>query len=238
MSPTSPSPAPPALELTGLFEALDPAASLYPAEARDFVRRLRAEVDLRRDARVLDFGCGLGFVAAELAPHVGEVCLWDPHPRMRERAAATVAALPNARPLDHPAAGGATARFDAIVANSVFQYLSDAEVAAALRRFHGWLTPAGRAIVADVATPGRNLVFEAVEVAVFAARSRVLVAALREQYRLAAWLPLVRRATHLRGADDLRRLGADAGLAVRILPRSLTFRRRRLAAVFAPRAPE
>lgn len=59
---------------------------IFEDEARDYVARLRATLPLARDARVLDFGCGFGFVPRLLAPHVGTLAVWDASPAKIGRA--------------------------------------------------------------------------------------------------------------------------------------------------------
>jgi ribosomal protein S18 acetylase RimI-like enzyme len=53
------------------WDGLEDLPEFFRAEAADFVKRLDDVVSLGADARVLDFGCGFGFVADSLAPRVG-----------------------------------------------------------------------------------------------------------------------------------------------------------------------
>src|SRR5882672_1662896 len=62
------------------WETLPFRAQLCRFEAEDFVARLATAVALRRDWRLLDFGCGFGMITALLAPSVREVRAWDPSP--------------------------------------------------------------------------------------------------------------------------------------------------------------
>jgi SAM-dependent methyltransferase len=197
-------------------------------EARFYVGRLLGAVGMKPYARVLDFGCGYGLVAAVLASEVGEVVLWDVSPPMRRRAAETVAHVGNARVVDR-----VSGAFDVILVNSVVQYINDVHRRRWLRRWRGWLEPSGVVVLSDVPGGcGGRLVDLADTLRLYAREGRLGVL-VRERlrdllsYRRAAReSPLV----HV-SPETLRREAAAAGFTTRVLPESLTCRRRRLAAV-------
>ena len=51
--------------------------TLFEAEARDYFTRLIRYYPLDGSERVLDFGCGLGFVSAQIASQAGQLWFWD-----------------------------------------------------------------------------------------------------------------------------------------------------------------
>ena len=50
---------------------------LFEAEANDFFKRIDHTIPLNTCRRVLDFGCGLGFVAELLCEKVQDLYFWD-----------------------------------------------------------------------------------------------------------------------------------------------------------------
>jgi ubiquinone/menaquinone biosynthesis C-methylase UbiE len=120
------------------------------AQRRDVVAALAPAAG----ERVLDLGCGPGYLAAEIAGAVGEggrVHAVDPSPSMLAVAAARRAA-PGAAPVDL-AAGDALAiplpdgAVDAIVCTQVYEYVED--IPAALAEARRVLAPGGRLVVLD-----------------------------------------------------------------------------------------
>ncbi len=214
---------------------------LFTTEARHYVDRLADVVPLTPSVRVLDFGCGVGLAAALLAARVGSVTAWDRSAAMRRLAARHLRGIGNAE-LRDPAGedGAALDRWDLVLVNSVLQYMRPVQAAEWLPRWRAWLAPAGRLVVSDVVTDGggRGERFrEAIDVLVFHARHGGLRRAAYERlsdvvryWRAARAAPLTRF-----DRDTLTRIAAAAGLRAEILPRNLTCRPRRLAAVLTAR---
>lgn len=209
---------------------------IFEDEARDYVARLRAALPLTRDARVLDFGCGFGFVPRLLAPHVGTVAIWDASPAMRRRAAATLADVDRVTLLDLEAEAAPSARFEWILVNSVIQYLSIDELAAWLRRWRALLAPGGRIVVSDVWPPDSGVVREIAAVLAFAVRrgivTKTIVGGLRRSRRHRAFArtrPLLRL-----DPGTLAAMAAAADLHTSRLVANLTYRRARFAVVLDP----
>ncbi len=138
------------------WSAARPDGAVLDAEAQEFVRRLALHVPFGPADRVLEFECGFGFVAAALSPGVDELCLWDKHEHLRRQARAQVAACSNVQVLDSlaPEAGESVGRFDLILVNSVVQYMTANELAAAFALWSGLLAPAGRLVLSDLIPPG------------------------------------------------------------------------------------
>src|SRR5580704_17372405 len=106
------------------------------------------------DARVLDFGCGEAIHADRVAAVAAQVLLCDQAPSVRATIAARFAADARIRALapeeveklpDHS--------LDLIVANSMTQYLTPAELDRVLGLWRRLLAPTGTLIVGDVIPP-------------------------------------------------------------------------------------
>jgi cyclopropane fatty-acyl-phospholipid synthase-like methyltransferase len=215
---------------------------LHRAQSALYVRSLSAEVGLHRDQRVLDFGCGFGFVVALLAPLVSEVWWWDQSPNMRAAASRATAELYNTRPYDlspSPLLGDKTDRgtFDLILVNSVAQYMTPDELWSWIGRWRDVLSPDGRIVLSDLIPHEHGQLSDMMDLFRFAALHgspfRAATQALGDVggYRRASRaVPLVRV-----GARDLTRHASDAGLETRVLPRNLTqFKKRWTALLHRP----
>ena len=118
-------------------------------------RRVRQALALAPGERVIDIGCGPGFLTAEVAGDVGPngwACGLDLSESMLALARARCAGQPGAAWLDFRA-GDATAlpfpdaSFDAAVATQVYEYIAD--MPRALAELHRVLRPGGRAVIVD-----------------------------------------------------------------------------------------
>jgi SAM-dependent methyltransferase len=130
-------------------------------------------------ARVLDFGCGEALHADRVAAVAGDVLLCDSAPSVRAAMAARFAANPRIRVVSPedvenlPDAG-----LDLIVANSVVQYLTAAELDRLLALWRRLLTRDGTLIVADVIPPDVGALSDVVALLRYAGRHGFLLAAL------------------------------------------------------------
>ena len=123
---------------------------------RDAVRRrglVRAALAARPGERVLDVGCGPGFLCAELAEEVGSegaVTGLDGSPHMLALAARRCERHPNVelRESDATALAVEDALFDLALCVQVLEFVPD--VAAGLAELHRALRPGGRIVVWDV----------------------------------------------------------------------------------------
>lgn len=214
---------------------------LFRAEAADYVGRLEAAVRLDANARVLDFGCGFGFVAEILAPRVGELLCWDLSFNMRLRARLRLAGHRNVRVLDSADLEALPngARVDVILVNSVVQYMTHEEFCERLKRWREMLAPDGLLIISDLITHDAHPLHELVEMLAFSARRGLFVRALSETLDEFARYVATRRSRRLYKIKpgDLHRLASGAGLAVEFLPRNLTYRRGRSTVVLSTTTP-
>lgn len=219
------------------WDGLEDRQRLFRIEANDYVQRLKCVLQLPPQARVLDFGSGFGLVAAALAPHVGELSVWDASANMRQRTRLNVAHRENIRFLDLTDASSLPydGYFDLILVNSVVQYMSDNEFSAWLAQWQKWLAPDGRVVISDLIPCDYQPMLDLLAMLMFSARHGFLVQAVREGLRE------VRRYWRMRQAqplgrfepDNLRQRFAAVGLTVAFLPANLTFRRQRLTAVLS-----
>lgn len=209
--------------------------AIFPVEAADYVARVAATVGIPAFARVLDFGCGFGHVAALLAPGVREVAVWDASASMRRAARRRLAHLANVRILTGPEPAPRAARFDLVLVNSVVQYMTPDE-------FHAWLdaaparlVPDGRIVLSDLLTGDVNPVRELAELLWLCARGGVLLRILREGFLELRHYTRARRARPLSQVDldDLRQRAARRGLRMDVLPRNLAYRSARTSVVLS-----
>jgi cyclopropane fatty-acyl-phospholipid synthase-like methyltransferase len=223
------------------FDRLEHRGALYREQSALYVQSLVTAVGVRRDQRVLDFGCGFGFVAALLAPHVAEVWWWDPSPNMRSVAQRGTAGIQNASFYDLSVEASAEShgdvRFDLILVNSVVQYMAPEELSAWLARWRGMLTAQGKVVLSDLIAPDHNGLSDVADLLRLGARhgsplraAKEALGGLREYWRTSRAVPLTRVAL-----EDLQRLAAEAGLDTAVLPHNLTHFRKRWTAVVSPR---
>jgi len=143
-------------------------ADFWRRSLADYVERLRRHVHVGADARVLDFGCGPGFLAPALAPHVAELWLADPSAALCEHARALTAELPGVRVVELTDSSALDAlprgAFELVVVNSVLQYVPSEETPALLARLGERLAPGGRLVVSDLVPRRASLLPELGEV--------------------------------------------------------------------------
>ncbi len=225
---------PPAWIWSTYWEGMD-HRHIFVVEARDYVARLRRSVALQGNERCLDFGCGFGYVAELLAPSVAHVAYWDAAERMRRATAERTVALPTVTPVDlgGPLPTDAVGAFDLVLANSVVQYMTSAELADWMVRWRSLLASGGRIVLSDIPRPGASAGAELLGMLWFAARHRFLLRAVRDG------VEEVRRYSRSRGSadllrwtpDDFVRMAGGCGLVARVLPANLTHRSGRFSVI-------
>jgi ubiquinone/menaquinone biosynthesis C-methylase UbiE len=129
-------------------------------------------------ARVLDFGCGEALSASDLANACGSLILSDSAPNVRARLAERHASQPkitvaSTADLEFLPDGA----FDLIIANSVVQYLSMADLAALLPLWHRLLAPGGHLILGDIIPPSIGPISDAAALLKFGAANGFAIAA-------------------------------------------------------------
>ncbi|HSD74323.1 MAG TPA: methyltransferase domain-containing protein [Steroidobacteraceae bacterium] len=217
------------------WEKIEDKQEVFRAEARDHIARLRRLVPVDTRMRTLDFGCGFGFSAEQLAPHVGSVSLWDGAANVRRRARARVAWLPNVEmsDLSEPDAPATRTAFDLITVHSVVQYMSEQELRGWLARWAHMLKPGGRLVLSDLIQPGASAARELIDYLKFSVRAGFLWDALLGGVREFANYFGARSSRPLLQVDEphLTQWAAEAGLKVEWLAENLSHRRLRRTAV-------
>ncbi|MGX7707238.1 class I SAM-dependent methyltransferase [Methylobacterium sp. Gmos1] len=186
-------------------------------------------------AVVLDHGCGEALSADHVARSCGRLLLCDASPRQRDALARRFRDEPTITVLSpDEVAALPGASLDLVVANSLAQYLTTAELDACLRDWHRLLRPGGRLILADVIPPQLGAVADATALLAFARRDGFLLAALLGLARtLVSDYRTLRRNLGLARygeAEMLARLEA-AGFAAERMPRNLGHNQGRMAFV-------
>jgi SAM-dependent methyltransferase len=130
-------------------------------------------------ARVLDYGCGDALYADRVAAVAAEVLQCDSAQSVRAAMAARFAGNPRIKVVSPEEVEQRSDRsLDLIVANSVVQYLSRAELDRLLALFRRLLAPGGALIVADVLPPDVGAVSDVAALLRLAAHNGFLAAAL------------------------------------------------------------
>ena len=133
----------------------------------------------RRDARVLDYGCGEALHADRVAAAAGEVLLCEAAPRVRAGIAARFAKNAKIREIAPDEVEGLPEHsLDLILLHSVAQYLKPEETAALFVQFHRLLKFDGLLVVSDILSPHVGALTDASALLRFAAPNGFLIAAV------------------------------------------------------------
>ncbi len=191
------------------------------------------------DATILDFSCGEALHADLVADKAARLILAEPAPGVRKRLEARFAANPKievrslAQLSDLPKQS-----VDLIVLHSVAQYMSAAELDAALALIRALLKPGGLFILGDVVAPGTPAATDALALLRFAAANGLFLAAvgglvrtlLSDYWRLRSAIGLAR---HDEAAITARL--ATHGFVVARAPRNLGHNQARMTFLCKPR---
>jgi len=223
------------------FDTLRPESPLYRVQAAIYVDSLAVAVGLKGTERVLDFGCGFGFVAALLAPRVGELWWWDGSPNMRAATARHTAHLPHANACDLTAladsppqdAVWAGPAFDVILVNSVVQYMSPEDIRGWLGRWRAMLSADGRLVLSDLIPARHNGLADIADLLRLGVRHGSPLRAASDALGGVARYMRANRAVPLTRIDveDLRGWAAGAGFELALLQDNLTHFRTRWGGV-------
>ncbi len=146
----------------------------YRAIAQDIARLVPAPA-----ACVLDHGCGEALHADMIAAGCGELLLCEAAPKVRARLAERFTKKSKIRVIAPAEVGKLpAASLDLVIANSLVQYLTRAELEALLATWRRVLKPGGRLVIADVIGPDQSALADALALLRFAAANGFLLAAL------------------------------------------------------------
>jgi len=200
--------------MTTWREFWDSAHSIYVSDRhkdvhyRDVAEQLAAFVP-SVDARVLDYGCGEAIHAGIVADRAREVLLCDAAASVRAAIAARFAGNPKIKVLAPEEVEHLPDRsLDLIFANSLVQYLTEAELDRMLALWRRLLAPGGVLIVADVIPPSVGPLSDGFALIRYAAANGFLGAALLGLTRTA-----LSRYARLRGELGIARYDESAFLA-------------------------
>jgi SAM-dependent methyltransferase len=217
------------------WETLSDTQQLFREQSEEYVRNLESAVRLDPPGRVLDFGCGFGYVAEMLSPRVEEVCLWDASASMRRQARLRLAGRRNVTFLDlsDQKALPDDLRLDLILVNSVVQYMTFEQFWAWLFRWRKMLAPGGSIIISDLIPPDYVAIWDIVDLLRLSKRRsflpRALWQAAGEIWRY--WSVRRSRPLYRIGREELREQARVTGLAISFLSTNLTHFTKRFTAV-------
>jgi cyclopropane fatty-acyl-phospholipid synthase-like methyltransferase len=157
------------------WQTLPEGRLLFEPESVHAASRIIDEFQPGPATRILDFGCGYGAVALQLARTGASVHVWDVAASMREAAAR--------HPQLHAWQPGQLGEFDLILLLSVVQYLSPTELAQRLSEFRELLPTGGRVVLADLSPPGHSTLADMQSLFWFSLKKGYLLRALRNTLR-------------------------------------------------------
>lgn len=212
---------------------------LFAAEARDYFTRLERAVRLEDFDRVLDFGCGLGFVSGLLATKTTSLFYWDYSENMLATARSRLASFPNAKAVDLSPASpdpDQAGNFDLIVVNSVIQYMSEEDLSNWLGRWKGMLSANGVLVISDLILPRPAFFTEVFDSLIFSAREGFLIRTLLKNFtQYARYLKARRDAPMMRYSKERILQSAETtGFSVNFLAENLTYRTNRYSVELHP----
>lgn len=159
---------------------------IFRYEAEDYCERFQRNVPLKGAERILDFGCGYGFIAATFAARGHAVAVWDASSNARRQTMFRMAMFNNVSFLDLSQAENCAKHagaFDLITVHSVIQYMSTEELRNWLQKWRQMLAPGGRLLISDVITPAVGTLPELLSLITLSVKKRFFLRAVWECLR-------------------------------------------------------
>ncbi len=138
---------------TSYWENTNIDSAVEQSNAKFYTDAFLKNIPLQTDFKVMDFGCGSGYVAHALAPAVKEICLWDKSAKFRALAKLRGKDIANLSVLDNFPPDKS---FNLIVVHSVIQYMSAEEFKSLLATWHRALAPGGQLVISDIMPKNHN----------------------------------------------------------------------------------
>lgn len=210
---------------------------IFRYEADDYFERLLKNVDTTKPMRMLDFGCGYGFVASRFAACGHSVSVWDGSSNARRQSRFRLAPFANVDYIDLSEDRWIDAFancFDMITVHSVIQYMSPDEISQWLKKWRSMLVPGGRLLISDIIPPGNATLPELFSLLILSVKKHFFISALWECIRETPYYWSMRNSLSLMAIDRdrLESLASEQGYGVTILPQNLSHRSSRLSAIF------
>lgn len=222
------------------WEQVSHNKEIFHYEAEDYFERFLKTIKTGTRERVLDFGCGYGFIAASFAKHGHIVSVWDASSNARKHAKNRLARYPDVKYADlgnDESCMRYKGQFDLITVHSVIQYITNAELAVWLKRWHMMLAANGRLLISDIITPEVSTFDELLSLIRLSWEKRFVFSAIWECLREAPnyWKTRNALSLNVSGHRKLGEIAAAAGFEVCILPENLSHRKSRLTAMLTRR---
>ena len=173
-----------ALGSAGWIEFWNNDCSIYVSDRHKRVHYQTIAADIARllpesgSARVLDFGCGEALSAEMIATRTRELVLCDAALTVRDGLKRRFAANPKIMVVSpDDVAAMPEASFDAIVANSVLQYVSRDQLSDQLAQWRRLLTPNGHLILGDIIPTKTGMIADVSALLTFATKNGFLIPA-------------------------------------------------------------
>lgn len=230
--------------MAGWIDFWNADTPIYVSDRHKQLHYRRVAADMRSllqpgEKTVLDFGCGEALSAGDLAAACSGLYLCDAAPNTRARLAERFSGEPNIMVLaPEDAAALSQGSLDLVIANSVLQYVTRADLADLLVLWRSKLSPRGRIILADIIPPGVSALQDAGALLRFGVEGGFLMAAMgglvrtalsdyrtvRNRLGLTTYLP-----------DDMLKLLGEAGYTARRLPHNIGHNQARMCFEAVPR---
>jgi SAM-dependent methyltransferase len=208
--------------------------NLFRAVAKNSFDNFVAMFPANKKMRVLDFGCGHGFLARHLAQILEEIYIYDISPAMLKAARRHNGVIPNVIVLEKLNQGSLPV-FDYILVNSVIQYMAPDKLKENILLWRSLLKNDGKIIISDILPCKLGFVKELWELLSFSLAQGHLIEQVIQFYTLffsnyskaANTSPL-----NIYTPDILRTIAAQADLELEINEKNLSFSKHRYTACF------